>query len=172
MHNLNRNIFFQESSQRRMTQCVFKSCYQLSVHAQQGHSVVKHTHRHTINHTHTHIHTHTDTHTQWIPKGKWNRSGFSTRILIWLLKFGGFLRYYFCKHFLQGQKKGKKNEFHHFGMVYNHQKNPTDWCFTESVSPQNHPDFQLTGVSPWGCVIWRRKGCSLGHKKFEKGGGS
>ena len=52
---------------------------------------------------------------------------------------------------LQAQKKNAK--LHHFGMVYKHQKIPTDWCFTKSVSPQNHPDFQLTGVSPMGCVI-------------------
>ena len=153
MHNLNRNIFFQESSQRRMTQCVFKSCYQLSVHAQQGHSVVKHTHRHTINHTYTYTHTQTHTHTQtqWIPKEKWNRSGFSTRILIWLLKFGGFLRYYFCKHFLQGQKKGKKKRissfwyglqspkksnwlvFHRKCFTTKSSRFPTDWCVTVVV---------------------------------------
>ena len=53
---------------------------------------------------------------------------------------------------LQAQEKNAK--LPHFGMIYKHQKFPTDCRFTRSVSPQNPPYFQLTGVSPrWVCHL-------------------
>ena len=55
--------------------------------------------------------------------------------------------YYILINFLL--KANKKNaKLDHFGMIYKHQKFPTDCRFTKIVSPQNPPYFQLTGVSP------------------------